>query len=357
MPTDASADVRDVYHSQNNIGEKFSDSTKPTLEQTIANIKSGALSPDDLPPIRVVSVDGTLTTLDNRRLYVYKQALKGKQDQTIKFKLVQMDEPADPVNHPHGRTVREDLERKMVNNPDNPLQSIRIRDGLAHFVPRTGPNGGLHIYTKTGDKVYLSQMSPAQLKQLIKDHPNLKRSVKAFLKIKKTIKEKEVKEQKAKAEKAKSTADSAQSQASRHESKAASHGSNASTHNSRASSHQSAASSARSSASGVHGGGGGGGGGGRGGGMGGGMGGGGGGYHHRHSHPLQHLTHQMRNMSMGHHYGVPRHSMTPSFSSPSPRVHMNGTRGSSSWDHFRTNVWQGGSRSAMSAAYKSWKNG
>ena len=37
MPTDASADVRDVYHSQNNIGEKFSDSTKPTLEQTIAN--------------------------------------------------------------------------------------------------------------------------------------------------------------------------------------------------------------------------------------------------------------------------------------------------------------------------------
>ena len=34
-----------------------------------------------------------------------------------------------------------------------------------------------------------------------------------------------------------------------------------------------------------------------------------------------------------------------------------GSRSGSDWDHFRSNVWQGGSRSDMSAAYKDWKGG
>ena len=206
MPTPSSADVRDIYHSHETIGESFSDPEKPTLQETIDDIKSGQLSPDDLPPIRIINVDGTLTSLDNRRLYCYKEALKGKQDQTINFVLVQPDEPADPVNHPQGKTCQEDLDRKMLGHPDNPLKTIRIRDGVAYFVPREGPNGGQYIHTKQGDKLYLSQMSPTQLKKVIEDHPNLKNSVVAFLKIKKAIKEKEARTQKAKAEKAKEKA-------------------------------------------------------------------------------------------------------------------------------------------------------
>lgn len=34
-----------------------------------------------------------------------------------------------------------------------------------------------------------------------------------------------------------------------------------------------------------------------------------------------------------------------------------GTRAGSSWDHFRSNVWTGGSRAEMSRAYQAWKSG
>jgi hypothetical protein len=52
----------------------------------------------------------------------------------------------------------------------------------------------------------------------------------------------------------------------------------------------------------------------------------------------------------------PSYSVRPSSPSGSVASSMGGTRGGSSWDHFRSNVWTGGSRAEMSAAYKEWKN-
>ena len=44
------------------------------LHQTIEDLHSGKLSTRDFPPIRIFWVNGTIYSLDNRRLYVFKQS-------------------------------------------------------------------------------------------------------------------------------------------------------------------------------------------------------------------------------------------------------------------------------------------
>lgn len=45
-----------------------------TLQATIDGLKSGQISPDDLPPIRVFEKDGLIYSLDNRRLLAASEA-------------------------------------------------------------------------------------------------------------------------------------------------------------------------------------------------------------------------------------------------------------------------------------------
>jgi RHS repeat-associated protein len=65
-------DASTIRFSQDSIGRVFKDGG--TLRNTIAGLKSGAISPESFPPIRVLERGGQLFTLDNRRLFVFQKA-------------------------------------------------------------------------------------------------------------------------------------------------------------------------------------------------------------------------------------------------------------------------------------------
>jgi hypothetical protein len=44
------------------------------IEEVVNGLKSGAIKPMDIPPIRLTAKDGVLYTLDNRRLFAFQQA-------------------------------------------------------------------------------------------------------------------------------------------------------------------------------------------------------------------------------------------------------------------------------------------
>jgi hypothetical protein len=70
-----------IKYSQNSIDFLFSSKTPGgavNLRDAIANLKSGADTLEAMPPLRLVFAhQGAIITLDNRRLYVAKQANKG----------------------------------------------------------------------------------------------------------------------------------------------------------------------------------------------------------------------------------------------------------------------------------------
>jgi len=45
-----------------------------TIDSLASGLRSGSISPDDIPPIRLVEKEGTLFTLDNRRLEAFRRA-------------------------------------------------------------------------------------------------------------------------------------------------------------------------------------------------------------------------------------------------------------------------------------------
>ncbi len=65
-------DPGSIRFSQSSIGRTFSEGG--TLRETIEGLRSGAISPEPFPPIRVFERNGLTFTLDNRRLFVFQQA-------------------------------------------------------------------------------------------------------------------------------------------------------------------------------------------------------------------------------------------------------------------------------------------
>ena len=63
---------KSVHFTQDSISGRFKNGS--SVENTISGLKTGAISPDNFPPIRIFEIDGTLFSLDNRRLYVFQQA-------------------------------------------------------------------------------------------------------------------------------------------------------------------------------------------------------------------------------------------------------------------------------------------
>lgn len=61
-----------IKFTQSSIKKSFSDGG--SLDDLIAQLRSGATKPDALPPIRIFRKDGKIFTLDNRRLYAAQQA-------------------------------------------------------------------------------------------------------------------------------------------------------------------------------------------------------------------------------------------------------------------------------------------
>jgi RHS repeat-associated protein len=65
-------DPKSIRFSQDSIKATFKDGR--SVDDLIADLKSGKLTSDDVDPIRVFEKDGQQYTLDNRRLYAFQQA-------------------------------------------------------------------------------------------------------------------------------------------------------------------------------------------------------------------------------------------------------------------------------------------
>ncbi|NMD52349.1 hypothetical protein HG547_12000 [Shewanella sp. DNRA4] len=61
-----------IRFTQSSVSASFKDGR--LLQETIDALRSGKLSPNDLPPIRTFLQDGFTFTLDNRRLFAASQA-------------------------------------------------------------------------------------------------------------------------------------------------------------------------------------------------------------------------------------------------------------------------------------------
>jgi hypothetical protein len=61
-----------VRFSQSSISRNFS--AGGTIDDLAAGLRSGSVNPNSLPPIRLVEREGSMFTLDNRRLWSFQQA-------------------------------------------------------------------------------------------------------------------------------------------------------------------------------------------------------------------------------------------------------------------------------------------
>ncbi|GBB98725.1 hypothetical protein RclHR1_03300005 [Rhizophagus clarus] len=76
-------DPRQVLYSQCCVKPFFKDGK--TVEDTITGLVNGTLSPEDIPLMRVcILPDGTMHSLDNRRLYAFREAIyRGSTFRTV----------------------------------------------------------------------------------------------------------------------------------------------------------------------------------------------------------------------------------------------------------------------------------
>jgi len=77
LSEEGAVNVNKIRFSQNSISEEITDATessKMSLDDFIRNLKNGTIDPSKVKPIRIVEKDGNIFTLDNRRLYAYRQA-------------------------------------------------------------------------------------------------------------------------------------------------------------------------------------------------------------------------------------------------------------------------------------------
>jgi len=73
---------QDVRYTHDNIKGTFQDGK--SVDQTISDLKSGAIQSSDIPQISVVNQNGNLYSLDNRRLYSFKEAGINKVNAVLK---------------------------------------------------------------------------------------------------------------------------------------------------------------------------------------------------------------------------------------------------------------------------------
>ncbi|CAB4374231.1 unnamed protein product [Rhizophagus irregularis] len=76
-------DPRQLLYSQCCVKPFFKDGK--TVENTITGLVNGTLSPENIPIMRVcILPDGTMHSLDNRRLYAFKEAInRGSTFRTV----------------------------------------------------------------------------------------------------------------------------------------------------------------------------------------------------------------------------------------------------------------------------------
>jgi hypothetical protein len=152
-------DIKDVYFSQSTIKQTFKNGD--LVQDLIDDLKSGEVKLSSLPPIRVTMVDGKWVSLDNRRLFAMKEALKGKRASNRNIPVVKVD-----LNK-----VADELHRKLTTKHTGAY--IHIKDGIPGWVPRKGPKGGWYVFDKDHKKVYVSQLSKKQIQANLQKDPAL----------------------------------------------------------------------------------------------------------------------------------------------------------------------------------------
>jgi len=97
---------KNIKYSQGKIKKTFShgDHKGQSVDDLVANIKSGKVKPSEVDPIAIVEIDGLYYSLDNRRLYAFKQA--GVDD--IPTVLVDLNNPQ----------IKANFDMKFVNQLD-----------------------------------------------------------------------------------------------------------------------------------------------------------------------------------------------------------------------------------------------
>ncbi|MEU1896242.1 hypothetical protein [Streptomyces pristinaespiralis] len=61
-------------YTQDNVKGSYKDGRH--IQDAIDDLVAGRISPNEIPPIRIFERDGKIYSLDNRRLYTFKQADK-----------------------------------------------------------------------------------------------------------------------------------------------------------------------------------------------------------------------------------------------------------------------------------------
>eukprot|EP01062_Namystynia_karyoxenos_P042604 TRINITY_DN3118_c0_g4_i1.p1 TRINITY_DN3118_c0_g4~~TRINITY_DN3118_c0_g4_i1.p1 ORF type:complete len:536 (+),score=165.70 TRINITY_DN3118_c0_g4_i1:87-1694(+) len=172
-------DVREINYTQSTVSERFSgDHAHIRLQDTIDAIRAGRMQLSDLPPIRIVRHADTERdpdaspewwSIDNRRLHVMKEALKGKHGpRIVHVRVVQKEEPKEGSSS--GKTYEEDLVNKLTTSWPS---DIRRKDGEDAAYPRQGPGKGWYAYDKFQVKKYFSQLSDEQIEDFKQRCPGI----------------------------------------------------------------------------------------------------------------------------------------------------------------------------------------
>ena len=94
-----------IRFSQGNVGEHFKDEPEVSIFETFEKIRDG-MQKREVPMMNVVRrQDGSLVTLDNRRLAVYKMARHAGKCGTVKVKLVPLEEVKGELRRKSDSTV------------------------------------------------------------------------------------------------------------------------------------------------------------------------------------------------------------------------------------------------------------
>lgn len=72
LPLSGKMDPGKIRYTQDSIKGSYKDGR--SVEDTVASLKSGEVGADDIPPIRIFEQYGKVYSLDNRRLYTFKEA-------------------------------------------------------------------------------------------------------------------------------------------------------------------------------------------------------------------------------------------------------------------------------------------
>jgi hypothetical protein len=188
-------DVSSILFTQSTVLPKFGDGG--SVHSAALGLREGQLKTTDFPCIRVVEVDGKFFSLDNRRLFVFKEGLKYQRgdNRHVQVQIVHLDDlsaskqsrcgfvclsvralcsrtvavgtPLTPDQRsfslPHhsypGLTIRDELfgnhakgfEHKKLTTREG--RCIHVKDGVANWSVRLGPKGGKFVYDRFHRKV------------------------------------------------------------------------------------------------------------------------------------------------------------------------------------------------------------